>query len=585
MSIWLTFSPAFSPIVIGLLLLALAAVDGFFEATRVTRFRTLRLITLGAGLLALAGIFFKPAYRSATTSVSALVTENFLVNHIDSLRKVYPKIEFFNMPGVESTDGSKTLSTVHEISSIKNQVKFVLGAGLPQHALELLDKGSFQFVSSAKQSGIVQIHCDGPLMVNQKTNITGVFRAGSDTTKITLSAGGVPKDSTILTGNGDRTFSLSYTPQQAGKFLLNVTTSQHSKSEEQLFPVVVTGRQILRILILQKYPSFETQYLKRYLGKDHQVTLRYQLSKNTFRYEYINRSEKKIVRITEKFLSDFDLVFIDTDALSGLGSTELINLKKALSTGLGLVVLFNEPPEKLANLKSFIPEFRKIESDTAHITADKHYELPAWNVALKNNSSVSPVTVNKNRILSGYQYAGLGKVGFQLLQETYRLSLQGDSIGYSMIWAPLIGKVARSKDKVFDVSIQNKFPLFTDEPVVVKIISSGPEPVLLKDKIEIPLAEDALIDDVWYGKFWADEPGWHELTIAGDSSVVDYYVSEKGSWNSLVRMNTEIQTQIWSADTQQFQNTEVQILRPVPQWIFYLIFLLCFGFLWIAPKL
>src|SRR5688572_32592634 len=107
----------------------------------------------------------------------------------------------------------------------------------------------------------------------------------------------------------------------------------------------------------------------------------------------------------------------------------------SVKNGMGTIVLFNENPSERQKVNIFPFSFKSHASDTAHIQIGNAIILPAWPVIPAPAESIIPVVRNKNRILSGYHHFGLGKTGFQLLQETYSLSLKGDSIAYSKLWS------------------------------------------------------------------------------------------------------------------------------------------------------
>jgi hypothetical protein len=282
-------------------------------------------------------------------------------------------------------------------------------------------------------------------------------------------------------------------------------------------------------------------------------------------------------------LHEFDLLIIDGDVLKTLGRAETDALSRSVKNGMGTIVLFNENPSGRRKVNILPFSFKPHASDTAHIASENAIVLPVWPVIPTAGESIIPVVRNKNRILSGYHHFGLGKAGFQLLQETYSLSLKGDSIGYSKLWSSLIEQTSRSNENKSAISLQTTFPVFAEDPVMVQIISSTAEPKLFYQEQEIPLQENVLVDDVWTTKLWTDRPGWHKL-MTNDSAQFDFYVSENNEWRSLDIANRIRQTELLSSrPPTAFTSTET--FKDPPQWIFLVLFLTTAGFLWIAPKL
>jgi hypothetical protein len=584
---WLTFNPVLSPVLLLSIMAVLTVIFLWMEWKRKLSFPSIRIGILLLMIVALCGILLRPSYRTQKNYSVALLTTGYSTKQADSLRAVDPNMTFIRLTGAAVYENSTPIRSYHKLSSLADEVSYVLGEGLPSYTLDLLPAEKFVFLPAGLQQGIVKLEISEPVFVNRKNRIEGVFYNPSAKTKLSLSGPGALEDSAILSQQAYSPFQLSFVPRQAGIFLYTLTTKENGHESKEILPITVQKPRESKILFLQHYPTFETQYIKNFLGKHHQVLLRYQLSKNTYRYEYINHRTERVDRVTEASLSPFDLLIIDSDAFQSLSSAESRELKKAIKAGLGMTVLFNTPPQKISNLKLFLPQqLNTITVDTAHFRLSNAQKiiLPSWPVEPITDASTFIIAKNKNRTLAGYQYNGAGKVGFQLLQETYRLALEGDSIAYSTFWSELIEQVSRIEEKRFSIKITTPFPVFEDEPINISIISSGEPPTLLKDNIEIPLLEDVHIDDVWYGKVWADKPGWHSLMIKEDSTTLNYYVSEKSAWPSLVVANAQTQTSLKSGSALPGKKVK-EILAPVPAWIFYLTFLLCSGFLWLAPKL
>jgi hypothetical protein len=108
--------------------------------------------------------------------------------------------------------------------------------------------------------------------------------------------------------------------------------------------------------------------------------------------------------------------------------------------------------------------------------------------------------------------------------------------------------------------------------------------VLHDDNQVIPLTEDVLIDNLWIGKSWARDPGWHQFTA--DSSTCNYFVSERDAWKSL-RVSNQIAANTSSAagSTESFVPDTISKRTAIPPIFFYLIFLLASAFIWLAPKI
>ena len=143
-----------------------------------------------------------------------------------------------------------------------------------------------------------------------------------------------------------------------------------------------------------------------------------------------------------------------------------------------------------------------------------------------------PLFSNKSGVLNGYGFQLAGKIGFQLLHETYRLSLSGDSLAYAEIWAPLLESVARRKKENSRIKILTPFPWYEDEPLEIEVITSGDNIMLTDDSIQVPLREDINVDNVWHTRTWSFKKGWHTLKT-NEGTVRPYYIQSRPAWNAL----------------------------------------------------
>ena len=568
-----------------LLVIALGLTIFFLwmEKKRETPYLNIRMIGVIVMILSLCAIILRPAYKSSQSTAIILLTPEYDIKKLDSILRLEPQASVIHAPRTSSYKNSKPLKSFHDLTNLSGEIHYILGQGIPRHANDLVEPGSYNFIPAPIPSGITKMNFQHAAISKRINLIEGVFNNASPKTKLFLEGPGGKEDSVELKGKSQENFSLRFMPKQAGNFLYTLSDGDKLK---ELLPVHVKEERPLNIFFIQHYPTFESRSLKNFLGEHHRLLFRYQLSQNKYRFEFINRESQRIDRLSQEILSDNDLIIIDSDALDALSSSEVKDLQAAVKSGLGIIILFNDLPTKVRKTSSFLPiNFTPYASDTAHLDIrSKKITLPAWPVKLTPDEAFVTVLKNKNRLLSGYFTDGFGKAGFQLLQETYQLMLEGDSIAYSELWAGLIGQVARTEKDKFQIEALHAFPLFQDEPTDIEIISSGSAPILYNDSIRIPVSEDLFIDDLWKTKYWAGKPGWHSLTVEEDSIKTFFFVSEKDSWQPLAITNQIEQTMLNSASVQNEKGSR-EVLQDFPAWIFYLTFLVSAGFLWLAPKL
>ncbi len=582
----LSFDPVFPLWAVGLIVGIAFAFFIWKEFQRKQRFLIARIIAQVLILTSILGLLLKPSFKEEKPSLkNILLTKGYDKSKADSLLKIHPTLKIYRTEEAESFPLSESLNENQNLSNIGEETLFVLGSGLSSDELDLVGNRNFQFLPGNIPLGITQLFIEKPIRANESAYIRGVLNTNENVV-LKLSAFGT-EDSVSLKGKGLVPFSFSTKPKQQGLFVCTISSKGDNPVNEKL-PIEVVPEQKLKILVLQKFPTAEIRYLKNYLAeKGHAIALRYQTSKNNFKYEYANTASSRIDKITPELAESIDLLFIDSSVLTGLSSSEKNALGNAIQNGLGMIIL--EIPEKEKTISQFLPiSVKQIALDTVHIklSDSKLHVLPAQSIEITPDPSIRPVTTHRERILSGYHYNGAGKVAFQLLSETYKIRLEGNVDDYSTIWSTLIEYTARSKNEKFKMSINNPFPYYTDESVSMEIISSGTKPTLLSDKTLLPLTEDVIIDDLWKAKTWAGNSGWHQFSIKEDSTELHYFVSAKEDWKALrfsnqVRENLLAQSSVIS----EIRTINKYETKEISQVIFYFIFLIAAGFLWLAPKI
>lgn len=561
----------------------LIVLSGFLiwmERNRRSGLFPLRILAALLIVLALAGILIRPMYKTSRPEQTILLTADYQSSQADSIINLYPSMEVFRVVTTPPFKSSNPLKSRGDLAD--KQVAFILGQGLPADSLEMLALESYQFIPSKYPEGIIRLSIPRNIFPGRTTIIEGVYNnTSSMPLTLMLNGPGGKEDSVKIFKRGYQNFELSLVPAAPGNYLFSIQSGDLIHGQ---LPVRVEQHQPLDILFVQQYPAFETRNLKDFLSRHHRLIVRTQLSKNRFRHEYVNRARKAMNRLTRQALSEFDLIVIDTDALEALSSFEKNNLRSAIKDGLGMLALFNTNPARANEIKPLA--FEKYAIDTAHIHAgeEKKTFLPAWPSKEISESTVIPVLKTKSRVLSGYRYFGMGKIGFQLLQQTYGLALQGDSSAYSEIWTNLVEQISRTRDSGIDIHEKSRFPFFPDRPIALELISSGERPVMSVNGIAIPLKENILIDDLWKGIFWADKPGWNTIKVGVDSVKAGLYVSDPGEWHSLAIANKLDETAKYAGSF--IPGPKFQTMHHyVPVWIFYFLFLAGAGCLWLVPRL
>lgn len=547
----------------------------WLEFRKKNSFRVARWIALLAVAISLMGFLLRPFYEVKSKEEVLLITPGYSVTQLDSISKIHPHLVWMRTAECEVKNAS--LADADFLEQKSASIRYVAGEGLSAADLETMPAKNFQLLP-AKPNGVVKIVFPERITENHSAILRGMFVAAENA--VLRLAGPAGVEDSVRLAKGTHPFALSFHPKQSGRFVYQLEVLHGNEVYREPLPVDVQPETPLRILVWQKFPTAEIKGLKNFLAaRKHALTLRYQISKVAYSYEYVNAKESKMTALSQSLLQSFDLFFIDGGSLQSLSARERSELRAAVHAGLGVIVTGDE---HLPKLKWFWPlQFNPSARDTAHVvfSSGKKYTLPVLPFTVSSSADIySPGPGMQKQ--AGYVMQGLGKTAFQLLQETYRLQAEGNESDYAETWSALLEAVAR-RQQADHIRITTAFPFYEREPLQLEVVSS--EAVTLRaDSVLIPLKEDEVVDDVWRARVWAKEGGWH--TLATPQATHCYYVAPEGSWKSL-RSANRISATKQSAGAAAPAASEIVLRQPVPLLWFFLLFLLAAGFLWLAPKL
>ncbi|MDZ7648640.1 MAG: hypothetical protein U5K54_16465 [Cytophagales bacterium] len=555
------------------------------EIERKIRFLSARITAVLFMILSIVASLLQPTRTSEMeTDGAILLTKNYDRAKADSLVKKYPTLAILCVNEAIDFKDARILQP-YELFDYKSEIAYVLGDGLPAYEERIIST-PYAFIPSKLPIGVTQLTIPANVHVGQMATISGTVNTEGRSTLI-LKGPSQAEDSITLKGAGLKSFSLSFESRQAGLFQYSLTMrdSLNDETEERL-PIEIRPEEKLNILFIQKYPTAEVRYLKNYLSeKGHAITVRSQISRTNFHYEYSNHESIRIDRLTPEILESFDLLFLDSESLSGLSASELKNLEQSCREGLGAILFINS-----ADTKNKIPLLNASASTYAQDTVrlkgtTTSFVLPATPVSIVTSSVTTPIIISSNRTLSGYVNVGAGKIGFQLLHETYRLLLEGKENDYASLWSPLLEATTRLKPQQFKIQLDNQFPYYSDEPLLINVIAASVEPILKSENTPFPLQEDVIVDDYWHTTTWAGKAGWHQLHTQ-DSTQLNYFVAAADEWQTL-RIANQHRHHISRSTfySERAQRELTSITKPIFSLLFFIIFLLASGFLWLAPKL
>lgn len=574
--------PVTGVVIIALIVLG---VSTWLEIKRNQKLLIARLAALFIAVCSVVGLIIRPSIPISKTSNIILLTPGSDTKILDSLVTKHPKSEVYRLPGIKEIPRAPELTNYRDLINLKGNI-FILGEGLPSYMLDYLDTSALHYFPSPVPDGFLTLHPGNPHTENQRGEITGITKLNQSLT-ITLTGPGTTEDS-VQIKPGLQEFSLSFTPKTAGLFRYTLAARDSSGKilyTEQV-PVQVKKQRPLSVLWVSNYPSAEIRFLKNFLEqKNHRLTLRYTISKEKYRTEFINTPARSLGKLDETLLQSFDLVLTDADALASLTRAEINTLQEAMKNGLGLITLINTPElsKHVQDILTF--KLTRIKSDSAQLLINQQpVKVSAAPVSISTAKKLFSIQQETGgRVVSGYFIHGLGKSGFQLITHTFRYALAGEHELYAQLWTPLLQAVARKEVKRYDLTFTTPPPYYPDEPVEFMIVGGTDKPVVKTGSAEIPVVEDPLIKNMWYGKSWAGQAGWNSIRIDQDSTRYDFFVSPPEQGKSMQVFQQQKNMHRLSASAQ--HTVEHIVHQPLPPILFFIVFLVAAGFLWLAPKL
>lgn len=537
-----------------------------------SRFITNSLVGV-VGILALLCLYLRPAMSTEVSGKAVVLTDNYKGEQLDSIRAKEKSIQAIRYkPGL---DFSRLLDSINEV--------IVLGNGLPSFDFWQLEEVSTTYIKGAVPKGVVKLKYEPRLLIGNELNVSGLYNEPVPGNRLVLEAGsGDGLDSIIFNDAKEQVFTLRSKLKARGKFVYQLTEKDSTGVvlSSNPLPLEILEKEQLRIFISNGFPSFETKYLKNFLAEEgHHLVVRSQITKGRYKFEYFNAERSPLYGFRESDIKDFDLVILDADtylSLSISNKNVLTGLMKDIGVGL-----FVQPNERLfgsANSMSGFEVERVVGQKNLKIK-DAQVETHPYRFIGKSLNGI-PVENHSYVMVNGK-----GRISTTLLKNTFQLVLDGKIDDYLRIYTSIISATAKAKQTRGTFETKGSF-FFENEPIPFVLRTSENKPSAMVNKeYTVPLIKNTVLEDVWQGKTYSSNQGWHTLRLEKDTTVVmPYFVMDTMYWKSLRGIKT-------MKDNSRFFRTNAgkRIKKTansqVNGWWFFMIFLSCMGYLWLAPKL
>ncbi len=437
------------------------------------------------------------------------------------------------------------------------------GQQFPTETLTKLSNSSVQWVPYSKPDQLQDIHWKGVVRQGEIQRVTGRIQS-SEKQLLRLRFGSQTLDSVAL-NKGDNTFALQFPAFSRGRSQCELVLGGTTPLDTIRFFSRLT--EPLSVQILLNNPDFESKTLADWLGKQgHTVQVTTTLSKNINSNVSINKVGKSARKTTP------DLIITEpTNAAS-------VTVKKAIAEGKSVLFINITNPETdsraINQALGSQWQVRKISNEPVILVGNGLNALPYRFRDNLNQLSVSgyPVAVQQTT-----QNGFAGRVGISLLQETFPLSLSGDSVAYNRIWTAVLARLSHS-DKG---SIQVNAPVYSGLQQEISVNNSGSSsPFMLVGQDTVSVARSPINERSAMGSSLFGHAGWQSVQ---DSLAI--YVNAHNSTDAVA--NRQLISQFMLARSLDQLGTKPltrTITAQLPNWAWLLLIVACLTALWVEPK-
>lgn len=525
---------------------------------------------------ALALIALKPALPSGVhAGKMILLTPGYLDQQVDSLKKEYRKIKILEyVPGQPLT---KNLGSSEKV--------FIAGHGVKEYDLWQMTGFPTEYLGGTESAGVVKLNYERELPVGDRMVLKGIYRNPEPGKRLVLQdPGGAGLDSIVLTSEKEQSFHFETQLKVAGNYVFSLAEkdSMGNLGSRDPLPVKVNEKKNLKILVLNSFPTFETRNLKNFLSEaGHELVVRSQMTRERFKYEYLNTEPISVGSLTEATLEGFDVVLMDAPTLRNLSGTQTNVLERLVREG-GLGI-FIQADESFFNFRGdLVPlNFERVQNAEIGLEDWQEIIFTRFPYRIKKEFGIQSIHTSGDQIITAYRRLGEGRIGTSVIFNTYHLNLEGKAEIYRQFWTKALEQLAVKESPPASFE-QDNYLIYPNEPFHFKIRSELEEPEVTTVGHRIPLIQNLHLPWLREGTTWPQVEGWNAIRL-DTTAVMDYYVAGEKTWRSLSAVKTKEANQRFFRTAESIRELE-NPLEPInPLW-FYGLFLICMGGLWLEPK-
>lgn len=524
-------------------------------------------IRLGLNILlwiAIMAFIFQPFFKKESASVNGIiigedVSADFAAKLKDSLKTA--EVLSLDFPGFQNLESLGLESLLGNVDTL-----FLAGQNFEPALFRTLtqteQKPIIKWISYSAPDQINNLNWKAVLRKGEMQRIQGNIES-SKKQVLKLRYGNQTLDSTLLS-NGSNSFKLTFPVFAQGRTSANLVVDNKTVDTIRFF---ARPTEPLTFQFIVDNPDFESRSLATWLGKNgHSVIYTTTLSKEIKSKININKAKNPDVIITDP------------------GNASDAQVKKAIANGKSVLFInLTNPSSEIATVNAALGtklQVRKMSNETAVTLSPELTALPYQFVSSNLYLPVAdyPAAIEKRN----------GKIGVSLLNETFPLMLNGDSITYQKVWNSILAYIHPATQSNVDIQA----PVYQNLKTGVYLNNFPDSPKLLEMGNDTLFLNYSTINNrSGIGHFTSSQSGW---IASKDSLGIELFVEGETNKNAgfdiekikdFVRSYTSYQKKLSEAVVGSDVILDQGIKKKFSDWVWFGIVMVCLAGIWIEGKL
>jgi hypothetical protein len=447
----------------------------------------------------------------------------------------------------------------------------IAGPGLEDWQIASIQQ-PFLFIAKPLSEGIIDLQ-HSTAYAETPFTLEGLLHVEGNTEVFISSPSGIIEKLAIDTAGR---FSAKHTISLPGNYTLNVFgMCQEDTLFLEKYPVLVAEKPVINVLFLTGFPSFETRYLKNHLLEfGYQVSSKQQTGQDLYITENPT-SKPKNSSIDQQMLERQQLLIFDQAGFEQLSRALQKKAVKNLQQGLTGWLLLDKVSGPF--LRELNLSYRSIHQKQLIWSFDKD------EVELTSRASMllGQGLIHRNRIMANSSATGLGYISQMQPINTYLLILNDAQAEYNSAWQTVLSKTMGS---TFSQS-RSEFDAFatvgrkTEGIIFHENLSSISINGELATYQQLPF-----LDHTYRLDFLPQQTGWTAVQLNNEEPIYAY-INEKDRWQTHFEELKQHRTKEAEIQNIDLKNPTFYVTKKVSKWIFFTLFLLSSGLLWLIHRL